>query len=124
MITGYLSVKTLKRVIRVYEQMQDPKYVVGFGSCTINGGLYFDKLQTPLKAWDRYIPVECVLFRGAGLPKGRKRGLKGLWPQFGREKGSKRETPGKRAKGNPEKPGIGAPGPIQGKVIHDSGFPD
>ncbi len=37
LITGYLSVKTLKRVIRTYEQMQDPKYVIGFGSCTING---------------------------------------------------------------------------------------
>ena len=32
-ISGYLSVKTLKRVIRSYEQMQNPKYVVGLGSC-------------------------------------------------------------------------------------------
>ena len=40
LITGYLSVKTLKRVILSYEQMQAPKYVVGFGSCTINGGMY------------------------------------------------------------------------------------
>ena len=36
-ISGYLSVKTLKRAIRAYEQMQSPKYVVGLGSCTING---------------------------------------------------------------------------------------
>ena len=36
-ISGYLSVKTLKRAIRSYEQMQNPKYVVGLGSCTING---------------------------------------------------------------------------------------
>ena len=34
-ISGYLSVKTLKRAIRAYEQMQNPKYVVGLGSCTI-----------------------------------------------------------------------------------------
>ncbi|MGA1866457.1 MAG: hypothetical protein ACMUFK_03195, partial [Thermoplasmatota archaeon] len=33
LITGYLSVKTLKRVVRSYEQMQDPKYVLGHGSC-------------------------------------------------------------------------------------------
>ncbi|VAX22707.1 NADH-ubiquinone oxidoreductase chain B, partial [hydrothermal vent metagenome] len=39
LITGYLATKTLKRVIRTYEQMQEPKYVIGFGSCTINGGM-------------------------------------------------------------------------------------
>ncbi|MCB1348506.1 MAG: NADH-quinone oxidoreductase subunit NuoB, partial [Maritimibacter sp.] len=33
-ISGYLSVKTLKRAIRAYEQMPAPKYVVGLGSCT------------------------------------------------------------------------------------------
>ena len=60
MITGYLSVKTLKRVIRVYEQMQDPKYVVAFGSCTINGGMYFDSYNT-IKALDRYIPVDVYI---------------------------------------------------------------
>jgi NADH-quinone oxidoreductase subunit B len=45
-ISGYLSVKTLKRVIRSYEQMQNPKYVVGLGSCTLNGGMYFDSYST------------------------------------------------------------------------------
>ena len=40
LITGYLSVKTLRRVIYTYEQMMEPKYVVGFGSCTLNGGIY------------------------------------------------------------------------------------
>ena len=29
LITGYVSVKTLKRVILTYEQMQSPKYVIG-----------------------------------------------------------------------------------------------
>ena len=60
LITGYLTVKTLKRVIRVYEQMQDPKYVIGFGSCTINGGMYFDSYNT-IKALDRYIPVDVYI---------------------------------------------------------------
>ena len=31
LITGYVSVKTLKRAIRSYEQMQNPKYVMGLG---------------------------------------------------------------------------------------------
>jgi NADH-quinone oxidoreductase subunit B len=57
LITGYLSVKTLKRVVLIYEQMQAPKYVVGFGSCTINGGMYWNSYAT-IKSLDQYIPVE------------------------------------------------------------------
>lgn len=60
LITGYLSVKTLKRVVLVYEQMQAPKYVVGFGSCTINGGMYWNSYAT-IKSLDRYLPVELYL---------------------------------------------------------------
>ncbi|MFO8184166.1 MAG: NADH-quinone oxidoreductase subunit NuoB [Candidatus Aegiribacteria sp.] len=56
-ISGYLSVKTLKRVIRVYEQMQTPRYIVALGSCTINGGMYYDSYNT-LNVLDRYIPVD------------------------------------------------------------------
>ena len=60
LITGYLAVKTLKRVIRTYEQMQEPKYVIGFGSCTINGGMYWDSYNT-IKALDRYLPVDVYI---------------------------------------------------------------
>jgi len=60
LITGYLTVKSLKRVIRVYEQMQDPKYVIGFGSCTINGGMYYDSYNT-IKVLDKYLPVDVYI---------------------------------------------------------------
>jgi len=60
LITGYLATKTLKRVIRVYEQMQDPKYVIGFGSCTINGGMYWDSYNT-INSLDKYIPVDVFI---------------------------------------------------------------
>lgn len=56
-ISGYLAVKTLSRVIRVYEQIQDPKYILALGSCTINGGMYFDSYNT-LNVLDRYLPVD------------------------------------------------------------------
>lgn len=60
LITGYLATKTLKRVIRVYEQMQDPKYVIGFGSCTINGGMYWDSYNT-INLLDKYLPVDVYI---------------------------------------------------------------
>ncbi|HBI81569.1 MAG TPA: NADH-quinone oxidoreductase subunit B [Bacteroidales bacterium] len=56
-VSGYLSVKTLKRVIRSYEQMQNPKYVIGLGSCTINGGMYWDSYNT-INRLDHYLPVD------------------------------------------------------------------
>lgn len=59
-ISGYLAVKTLKRVIRVYEQMQSPKYVVALGSCTINGGMYYDSYNT-LNMLDLYLPVDVYI---------------------------------------------------------------
>jgi NADH-quinone oxidoreductase subunit B len=60
LITGYLSVKTLKRVILTYEQMQGPKYVIGFGSCTINGGMYWNSYAT-IKQLGHYIPVDTYI---------------------------------------------------------------
>lgn len=59
-IAGYLSVKTLKRVIRSYEQMQGPKYVVALGSCTINGGMYWDSYNT-INRLDYYLPVDIYI---------------------------------------------------------------
>jgi NADH-quinone oxidoreductase subunit B len=59
-ISGYLAVKTLKRVVRSYEQMQNPKYVLALGSCTINGGMYFDSYNT-INRLDHYIPVDVYI---------------------------------------------------------------
>jgi NADH-quinone oxidoreductase subunit B len=57
LVTGYLSLKTLRRLIYTYEQMSEPKYVVGFGSCTINGGIYHDS-HAVINQLDQYIPVD------------------------------------------------------------------
>ncbi len=59
-IGGYASVKTLKRIIRSYEQMQNPKFVIGLGSCTINGGMYWDSYNT-INRLDHYIPVDVYI---------------------------------------------------------------
>ena len=56
-IGGYMSVKTLKRAIRSYEQIQNPKFVMGLGSCTVNGGMYWDSYNT-INRLDYYMPVD------------------------------------------------------------------
>ena len=91
-ISGYLAVKTLKRVIRVYEQMQSPKYVVGLGACTVNGGMYFDSYNT-VNLVDQYIPIdvyvagcmprpEAILAGFAQLMKKIKEGRADGWKQY------------------------------------------
>ena len=60
LITGYVSVKTLKRVILTYEQMGSPKYVIGICSCTVNGGMYWQSYATAKKLND-YMPVDLYI---------------------------------------------------------------
>jgi NADH-quinone oxidoreductase subunit B len=60
MIGGYSSVKTLKRIVRSYEQMQGPKFVVALGICPVNGGMYWDSYNT-IKRLDQYIPVDLYI---------------------------------------------------------------
>jgi NADH-quinone oxidoreductase subunit B len=83
LITGYLSVKTLKRVILIYEQMQAPKYVVGFGSCTINGGMYWNSYTT-IKSLDRYMPVEQYIAGCMPRPEAIIAGFNSLMDKIGR----------------------------------------
>jgi NADH-quinone oxidoreductase subunit B len=60
LITGYVSIKTLKRVILTYEQMPAPKYVIGICSCTVNGGMYWQSYATA-KVLREYMPVDVYI---------------------------------------------------------------
>mgnify|MGYP001813591213 CR=1 FL=1 len=60
LITGYVSIKTLKRVILTYEQMPAPKYVIGICSCTVNGGMYWQSYATA-KVLREYMPVDLYI---------------------------------------------------------------
>jgi NADH-quinone oxidoreductase subunit B len=56
-VSGYCSYKTLRRIIRTYEQMSNPKYILALGSCTVNGGMYWDSYNT-IKKLEDYLPVD------------------------------------------------------------------
>ncbi|MFB3852434.1 MAG: NADH-quinone oxidoreductase subunit B family protein [Vicinamibacterales bacterium] len=38
--TGPVSLQSRERLVRIYEQMPDPKFVVAVGSCGISGGVF------------------------------------------------------------------------------------
>ncbi len=85
LITGYVSVKTLKAIIRTYEQMPDPKYTVGFGSCPINGGMYWDSYNT-IKHLDKYIPVDGWIAGCMPRPEAIFIGVTHLWTLIDNDK--------------------------------------
>ena len=60
LVTGYVSVKTLKRILLTYEQMAAPKYVIGICSCTVNGGMYWQSYATA-KVLKAYLPVDLYI---------------------------------------------------------------
>lgn len=55
-VGGYQTEKSIKRVIKIYNQMPDPKAVVALGSCTMTGGMYWDSYNT-IKRLSDYLPV-------------------------------------------------------------------
>ena len=57
LVTGYLSLKTLRRLIYTYEQMSEPKYLVAFGPCTLNGGIYYDS-HAVINKLSNYVPID------------------------------------------------------------------
>lgn len=77
LITGYVSVKTLKRVLLTYEQMNAPKYVVGICSCTVNGGMYWQSYATAKRIND-YLPVNVYIAGCMPRPEAVLEGLRQL----------------------------------------------
>jgi NADH-quinone oxidoreductase subunit B len=77
LITGYVSIKTLKRIILTYEQMGSPKYVIGICSCTVNGGMYWQSYATAKKLND-YMPVDMYIAGCMPRPEAVITGLRNL----------------------------------------------
>ena len=64
LIGGYVTKKTLKRILQIYGQMPNPKFVIAMGNCPMTGGTYWDSYNT-VKQLDKYIPVDIWV---AGCP--------------------------------------------------------
>jgi NADH-quinone oxidoreductase subunit B len=56
-VAGTVTKKMAPQVIRLYNQMGEPKFVIAMGACAISGGP-FKQGYNVLKGIDRYIPVD------------------------------------------------------------------
>ena len=60
LINGPISKKFADKVVRLWEQMPEPKYCIAMGECAISGGPYFQSYNI-LEGVDTVIPVDVYI---------------------------------------------------------------
>lgn len=59
-VNGPVSQKFAPRLIRLYEQMPEPKWVVAMGECSISGGPFWESYSV-IEGCDKIIPVDIYI---------------------------------------------------------------
>lgn len=58
---GTITMKMAPALVRLYEQMPEPKYVIAMGACTITGGMFSTDSYSTVRGVDKLIPVDVYL---------------------------------------------------------------
>lgn len=58
---GTITMKMAPSLVRLYEQMPEPKYVIAMGACTITGGMFSTDSYSTVRGVDKLIPVDLYL---------------------------------------------------------------
>ncbi|MGB5770603.1 MAG: photosynthetic/respiratory NAD(P)H-quinone oxidoreductase subunit K [Crocosphaera sp.] len=58
---GTITMKMAPALVRLYEQMPDPKYVIAMGACTITGGMFSSDSHSAVRGVDKLIPVDVYI---------------------------------------------------------------
>src|SRR5438094_3176223 len=84
-VAGTVTKKMAPQVVRLYNQMPEPKYVISMGACAISGGP-FKQGYNVLKGIDRYIPVEVHIPGCTPSPEALLHAFMTLQKQIGEQK--------------------------------------
>ncbi|WP_255486362.1 NADH-quinone oxidoreductase subunit NuoB [Synechococcus sp. BMK-MC-1] len=60
-VAGTVTMKMAPALVRLYEQMPEPKYVIAMGACTITGGMFSADSTTAVRGVDKLIPVDLYM---------------------------------------------------------------
>jgi len=59
--SGTVTMKMAPALVRLYEEMPEPKYVIAMGACTITGGMFSMDSPTAVRGVDKLIPVDVYI---------------------------------------------------------------
>ncbi len=95
-VAGTIVKRMAPRLITLYEQMAEPRYVIATGACTISGGPFIYWSYTTLRGVDSIIPVDVYVPGCPPRPEGLFYGLLTLQKMI--KKGETIREPGVRRK--------------------------
>lgn len=58
---GTITMKMAPALVRLYEEMPEPKYVIAMGACTITGGMFSMDSPSAVRGVDKLIPVDVYI---------------------------------------------------------------
>jgi len=58
---GTLTHRMAPALVKLYEQMPEPKYVIAMGACAVTGGMFENDSYSVVRGVDRLIPVDVYL---------------------------------------------------------------
>lgn len=84
LVSGTVTKKMIPQIVRLYNQMSEPKYVVAMGACASSGGPFKEGYNV-VSGVDRYLPVDVYIPGCPPTPQALLHGLMTLQKQVDTE---------------------------------------